>query len=281
MRKFRVGPSLPAMGTPGKAPSPQASDRGPLTLAELVERAGTSIATVSKVVDGRTEVASETRARVEQLIKEYGYRLQKKAADRAPLLELVFHEWEGPYALEIIKGAGRVARDNGLAVVLSESQEQHEPGKGWLQAVVRRRPTGVIAVFFHITAERAQQPTVADLAREARPVPASHRVTVRGIHTFLVDPTGEPGHAVPSVGAGNWNRGLLRPAVCSHSGTGGSPLSQGQLSSSPAGPASTATARPPTPLECRGTPHWFARATSWSAAGSPTPGSCCASPPLR
>lgn len=179
------------MSATGSMPSSEAWDGLPLTLAELAERAGISVATVSKVVNGRAEVAPETRARVENLINEYGYRRQKRPAERAALLELVFHELEGSYAMEIIKGVGQVARDNGLAVVLSESQGRHIPGKGWIDGVIRRRPSGVIAVFSELTNEQAQQ------------------LAGRSIHTVLVDPTGEPGHAFPSVGAGNWNGGLL------------------------------------------------------------------------
>ncbi|RKN39720.1 LacI family DNA-binding transcriptional regulator [Streptomyces hoynatensis] len=163
----------------------------PPTLAQLAELAGTSVATVSKVVNGRSEVAPATRARVEELIRERGYRRQKKAANRAALVELVFHELEGAYAMEIIKGVGAVARRHGLAVVLSESQGRHVPGRGWAEGVMRRRPTGVIAVFSELTADQ------------------SHQLAGRGIPTVLVDPTGEPGHAFPSVGAGNWNGGLL------------------------------------------------------------------------
>src|SRR5688572_30018314 len=99
------------MSPTGSAPSSEAWDGLPLTLAELAERAGISVATVSKVVNGRAEVAPATRTRVENLINEYGYRRQKKPAERAALLELVFHEWEGSYAMEIIKGVGQVARD--------------------------------------------------------------------------------------------------------------------------------------------------------------------------
>lgn len=164
--------------------------RRPRTIAEIAELAGVSVPTVSKVVNGRADVASETRALVESLMREHGYQRRKKAPAAAPLLELVFHELEGAYAMEVIKGVEQVAREHHLAVVLSELQGRHTPGRGWMEGVLNRRPTGVISVFSGLsTAQRDQ-------------------LRSRGIPFVLVDPTGEPGHEFPSVGASNWTGGL-------------------------------------------------------------------------
>jgi DNA-binding LacI/PurR family transcriptional regulator len=162
----------------------------PLTIAQLAELAGVSTATVSKVVNGRSEVASETRALVERLIREHGYRPQRRRVAPAALVELVFHALEGDYPIEITKGVEQVAREHHLAVVLSELQHRHTPGKGWIEGVLSRRPTGVIAVFSGLTEDQRDQ------------------LATRGIPLVLLDPTGEPDLQVPSVGAGNWSGGL-------------------------------------------------------------------------
>ncbi|MEU6719071.1 LacI family DNA-binding transcriptional regulator [Nonomuraea sp. NPDC046802] len=162
----------------------------PLTIAQLAELAGVSTATVSKVVNGRSEVAPETRTLVEGLIREHGYRRQKRRVSPAALVELVFHALEGDYPIEIIKGVEQVAREHHLAVVLSELQHRHTPGKGWIEGVLSRRPTGVIAVFSGLTDGQRDQ------------------LATRDIPLVLLDPTGDPGHLVPSVGAGNWSGGL-------------------------------------------------------------------------
>ncbi|MFI7229822.1 LacI family DNA-binding transcriptional regulator [Nonomuraea angiospora] len=92
----------------------------PLTLAELAQLAGVSAATVSKVVNGRSAVAPETRALVEGLIREHGYRRQRRRVDPAAAVELVFHELAGEYPTEIIRGVGQVAREHQLSVSVSE-----------------------------------------------------------------------------------------------------------------------------------------------------------------
>ena len=117
--------------------------RGPLTIAQIAEHAGVSVATVSKVVNGRSDVATETRNLVESVIKEWGYRRQRKINAPAPLIELVFNVLGGEYAMGIIEGAERVARQNGLAVMVSGLEGRQSPSRGWTDELVSRRPTAV------------------------------------------------------------------------------------------------------------------------------------------
>ena len=133
---------------------------------------------------------AETRRRVEAAIRDAGYRRPQSTARRAPLIELIFHELESEWALEIVRGVERVAGQHHLAVVLSEMQGRRTPGRGWIEGVLARRPTGVIAVFSDL----------CDVMRE--------QLRSRGIPFVVVDPTGEPLHDTPSVGATNWNGGL-------------------------------------------------------------------------
>ncbi|GAA3222242.1 hypothetical protein GCM10020256_29480 [Streptomyces thermocoprophilus] len=91
------------------------------TLAEIAREAGVSAPTVSKVLNGRADVAPSTRSRVEELLRAHGYRRRRAEASRSPLIDLVFHELESAWAMEVIRGVENVARDAGLSVVLSES----------------------------------------------------------------------------------------------------------------------------------------------------------------
>jgi LacI family transcriptional regulator, xylobiose transport system transcriptional regulator len=160
-----------------------------MTVTDIARLAGVSAPTVSRVLNGKSGVAPETRQRVEAVIRRQGYR-RSDAAVPAPILELVFHALESLWALEIIRGVERVARKNELAVVLTEMQGALTPGKAWTEQVLARRPTGVIAVFSELTV--AQQSQLAS----------------RAIPLVALDPTGEPMHQTPSVGATNWSGGL-------------------------------------------------------------------------
>lgn len=160
------------------------------TIAFIAQRVGVSAPTVSKVINGRSDVAPETRRRVEAAIREHAYRRVGRDRRVAPILELIFHELDSEWALEIVRGVERVAGKNQLSVVLSELQGRHTPGRGWIEGALARRSTGVIAVF-------------SDLSETMR-----SQLRTRGIPFVIVDPTGEPTHETPSVGATNWNGGL-------------------------------------------------------------------------
>ncbi|MEQ4719444.1 LacI family DNA-binding transcriptional regulator [Nonomuraea sp. B19D2] len=162
----------------------------PLTITQLAELAGVSTATVSKVVNGRSEVAPETRALVEGLIRRHGYRRQRRRVSPAPLVEVVFHALDGDYPIEIVKGVDQVARRHNLAVVISDRPDREPAGHGWIDGVLSRRPTGVIGVFFGLTDDQREQ------------------LVTRDIPIVLLDPSGDPGPRFPSVGAGNWSGGL-------------------------------------------------------------------------
>ena len=171
-------------------PTPARAQGQATTIAAIAEQAGVSVPTVSKVLNGRSDVSAETRGRVEAIIREHGYRTSVRSNRAAPILELIFHELESEWALEIVRGVERVAGQNHLAVVLSEMQGRRTPGRGWIEGVLARRPTGVIAVF-------------SDLSEALRT-----QLSARRIPLVVVDPTGEPLHDTPSVGATNWNGGL-------------------------------------------------------------------------
>src|SRR6476659_10127006 len=88
------------------------------TIAFIAAQAGVSVPTVSKVINGRADVAPETRRRVETAIRDAGYQRSQGTARRSPLLEVIFHELESEWALEIVRGVERVAGKHHLALVL-------------------------------------------------------------------------------------------------------------------------------------------------------------------
>jgi DNA-binding LacI/PurR family transcriptional regulator len=161
-----------------------------MTIAFIAEQTGVSVPTVSKVINGRSDVSSETRRRVEAAIIEHGYQRAPRSVARSSLIEVIFHELESEWALEIVRGVERVAGRHRLAVVISEMEGRRTPGRGWIEGVLARRPMGVIAVFSDLSAAMREQ------------------LRARGIPFVVVDPTGEPLHDTPSVGATNWNGGL-------------------------------------------------------------------------
>lgn len=168
----------------------QTTDRPRVKLAELAALAGVSLATASKVLNGRPDVAPATRARVEGLLEEHGYRRRAANHSSSRLLELVFHELDSAWSMELIRGVEDVAAEAGLSVVLTETGHKHDPGRAWLDGVIGRHPVGVVLV-------------VSDL-----PQTMQATLAARSIPFVIVDPAGDPSPDVPAVGSANWSGGL-------------------------------------------------------------------------
>ncbi|MGW8767217.1 LacI family DNA-binding transcriptional regulator [Streptomyces sp. NPDC055815] len=165
--------------------SERAAGPGAVTIAYIAETAGVSVPTVSKVLNGRSGVSDETRARVEQLIHQYGYR--KPPKNRSNLVELVFRELEHMWAVEIIRGVERVARKNRIGLLVSQfglPDSEDRP----IDDTVGRRPQAVLSVAQLSEAEREQ-------------------LTAKGIPFVVFDPIDDLPDGVPFVGATNWRGG--------------------------------------------------------------------------
>ncbi len=159
----------------------------PVTISYIAESAGVSIPTVSKVINGRSGVAADTRARVEALITQYGYR-RPGPVNRNSMMELVFDELEDLWGIEIIRGVERAAREHRVGVVLTEFGPQRNAIRYWIDDTLARRPACVV--------------TVAQLSQEQR-----DQLRARGIPFVVFDPTTELPDDVPFVGATNWSGG--------------------------------------------------------------------------
>jgi LacI family xylobiose transport system transcriptional regulator len=171
---------------------PIAAAQRRVTLADIATEAGLSLATVSKVLNGRSDVSELTRARVEKLLHSHGYlrRATAVASGSARMVELLFHELESEWAIEIIRGVERVARQAGISLIVTESGDRHSPGHAWIDGVLSRRPIGVILVF-------------SDLDPQTK-----HKLRSRGVNFVVVDPADEPEPDVASIGSANWAGGF-------------------------------------------------------------------------
>jgi LacI family xylobiose transport system transcriptional regulator len=161
-----------------------------VTLARVAAEAGVALSTVSKVLNGRGDVSASTRTRVEALLEAHGYRRRAPAPPEAPLIELVFHELESAWSMELIRGVEDVASEIGASVVLTKSGTRHAPAAGWVDAMLRRRPLGVVLVF------------------SALPEEYRRKLRSRAIPFVIVDPAGDPAPGVPAVGSANWSGGV-------------------------------------------------------------------------
>jgi LacI family transcriptional regulator len=166
-------------------------DEPRVTITAIAREAGVSVPTVSRVLNGRSDVSPHTRERVEELLRRHGYQ-RRVARPRASsgLVDLVFNDLDSPWAVEIIRGVEDVTHSAGVGTVVSAIHQQPASARAWLQNIRDRTTDGVILV-------------TSDLA------PPLHTELRRlNVPMVMVDPAGVPALDVPTIGATNWAGGL-------------------------------------------------------------------------
>ncbi|WP_432135753.1 MULTISPECIES: LacI family DNA-binding transcriptional regulator [unclassified Streptomyces] len=165
------------------------------TLAVVAREAGVSVPTASKVVNGREDVAPETRRRVTEALERLGYvRRPRFDASKPPrLVDLVVHSLESSWSGAVLHGVEAAAHDAGLDVVVSAGLARTKgdrPRRGWLDKLTTRGSAGVLF-------------NLAELSESQYAWLAQHRIPF-----VMIDPAAEPPSGVVSVGAANWQGGV-------------------------------------------------------------------------
>ena len=164
-------------------------------LATVAALAGVSAPTVSKVINGRDDVAEGTRARVQAALEKLGYEspVQRRARSSEPaMVDLVIDGTKGYYPMEVLTGILDYAGSEGVEIVLGNVT----PGKlhsanheEWAQRMVESGRKGLILVTSEVTAKQLES------------------FSRRNIPVVVIDPLNPPNSGIVSVGATNWAGG--------------------------------------------------------------------------
>jgi LacI family transcriptional regulator len=167
------------------------ADERRVTIAAIALAAGVSVPTVSRVLNGRTDVSAATRERVEQLLRDQGYRRRNsRQPGRAQVLDVVFDDLDSSWAVELIRGVADVAHAAGAGTVVSAVHRDELAIRQWLRNLRSRTCDGVVFVL--------------------SPVSAPIHTQLRRLHipVVVIDPAGGSAAEVATVGATNWAGGL-------------------------------------------------------------------------
>jgi len=166
------------------------------TLAHVAASAGVSVATVSKVLNGRDDVAPATRALVQGLLHEHDYVARRARPALSPAIELVFHGQLNAYHTEVLQGVVEAAAEAGVAAVVNvRPRGQRGSGANRPAAWARELATAGRQAAIVVTSELA----AADLTALTRaPMPV-----------VVIDQLNLPSARVASVGSTNFAGGML------------------------------------------------------------------------
>ena len=120
------------------------------SLQEVARRAKVSIATVSRVLNKSKKVVPETRAIVEQALRDLEYRPSRVARrlrmkdGRAHLVGLIIPDIQNPFYAEIARGVEDAAYAAEYALLLCNSDESSEKEQFYLDVMRSESVDGVV-----------------------------------------------------------------------------------------------------------------------------------------
>ncbi len=136
---------------------------------EVAKRAGVSIATVSRVVNGLASVDKKLAKRVWKAIDELGYVPNQQAralvSGRSRTLGLLVSEITNPFFPELIQSFENIAGENGFEVMVGSTNYNLDHAKLFITRLLQRRVEGVAVMTF-----RAESPLLDPLIAQDIPL---------------------------------------------------------------------------------------------------------------
>ena len=157
------------------------------TLVAVAAEAGVSVSAVSKVLNGRTDVADGTRTRIAGLLRQHGYQVASRLG--FGVVDLLIASLHGPWAEELLRGTVEAAARVGVSVVVTTVDSPAEFTR-WFDQATARGTDGALCVL-HLPGSRESQ-----------------RMAAASIPLVLIDPPEEPATDIRSVGTTNWQGGV-------------------------------------------------------------------------
>lgn len=118
------------------------------TMRDVARRAGVSTATVSRVLNAAEIVSDDTRVKVEQAIKDLGYRYNALArslkTQATVLLGHIVPSIAGPVSPILARAVEDEARTFGYNVILCNSYDSAEKERANIDVLLERRVDGII-----------------------------------------------------------------------------------------------------------------------------------------
>jgi LacI family transcriptional regulator, repressor for deo operon, udp, cdd, tsx, nupC, and nupG len=124
--------------------------REEVSIADVAERAGVSVATVSRVLNGHTNVRPPTRERVLQAVAASGYRINELARNlrtaESRLLLTMVPDFGNPFYAAIVRGIDSVARQNRYYMLLCDTGADPLRERSYFDLLRGRRADGAICL---------------------------------------------------------------------------------------------------------------------------------------
>lgn len=125
-----------------------------MNIRHIAEKAGVSVATVSRVMNHPETVAEATRKKIEDIIKEEEYTPNWFARglnfNKTGSIALMVPNILNPAPIEVAKGVEDVAHRKGYTILMCNSENDIEKERRYLQQLVHRHIDGIVMIHPYI-----------------------------------------------------------------------------------------------------------------------------------
>jgi LacI family transcriptional regulator len=146
----------PASSVRRRRSRPRPGGPRPPTIEDVAARAGVSIATVSRVLNGRKHARPDTRRRVLDAAASLGYRPSAPAralqGHATGMLGLIMTDIAQPFYTELARVVESEARSRGYTIMLANGGADNDREAAYLEALAERRVDGILVASWGITA---------------------------------------------------------------------------------------------------------------------------------
>jgi LacI family transcriptional regulator len=143
--------------------------RSSVSMKDVATLAGVSVGTVSNVLNSPDLVSAATQERVRQAIDKLGWVRNESArqlrAGRSRSVGMVVIDIANPFFTDVARGVEDVANEQGLAVILCNSDDRPEKEAAYLDVLAEQRVQGVL-----ITPTAVLSPALTTLRERGVPV---------------------------------------------------------------------------------------------------------------
>ena len=135
-----------------------------VTLRDIASLTGFSINTVSRALNNKEEVNTDTRTKILAAAAQFGYRPNRLAkglrSNKTGTIGIVVADVANPFFSALVKGIARAARELDYSIILQDSDENYAAEEEAIQVLLAEQVDGIL-----ITPVQSEQETIERLIK--------------------------------------------------------------------------------------------------------------------
>ena len=138
----------------------------PIRIQDVARAAGVSVSTVSRVLNGRNDVAADTYQRVQRIIDDLGYSSNLAAksmrSHRTNVIGVIIFDLSLSFCLEVVRGIDLVVKEHTYdLMIFSSNRANHLDDPTWERKVVAQLNGSIVDGIIAVTPTTVDLPTTS------------------------------------------------------------------------------------------------------------------------